>query len=357
MNRTHPTLSWTLATGLALCLSGIAFPDSGPAHRTQQPAPISLGTSGINPLAGCAAATLGSQIKVGDVKYILSNNHVLARENAAALGEGIIHRSPLDAVPVCTQPGTSTVANLSGFIPIVFGGVVANTVDAAIAAVVAGQVSSTGNILDIGVPSTTTVSPSVGMKVKKSGRTTGLTSGSITSVGVSVLVGYSSGTALFVSQFLIGPGSFSAPGDSGSLVTNKPKKGPSKPVGLLFAGSSLVTVANNINTVLASFGAGFVASSAPDDGEGPPPSVRDFIPTATRIKDSYSRELFALPDVVGHGVGVSSRNPNDVVIQLLVRSATPRALAAAPSTVGGVKVEVLEVGEIRALPLLAHSNK
>jgi hypothetical protein len=72
-------------------------------------------------------------------------------------------------------------------------------------------------------------------------------------------VGYSSGVARFVGQIIVEPGEFSAGGDSGSLIVvdGKGKKGAAddrKPVGLLFAGSAFVTVANPIDLVLDRFG-------------------------------------------------------------------------------------------------------
>jgi hypothetical protein len=51
-------------------------------------------------------------------------------------------------------------------------------------------VSTTGNILDVGVPSSTEALPAVGMGVAKSGRTTGLTCATIGSVSTNVLVQY-----------------------------------------------------------------------------------------------------------------------------------------------------------------------
>lgn len=86
--------------------------------------------------------------------------------------------------------------------------------------------------------------------VQKSGRTTGRTTGTIQTVNATVSVDYGAGcgTAKFVGQFIVTPGGFSAPGDSGSLIlTNNTAK---KPVGLLFAGSSTITVANRIADVL-----------------------------------------------------------------------------------------------------------
>jgi hypothetical protein len=90
------------------------------------------------------------------------------------------------------------------------------------------------------------------MGVKKSGRTTGLTTGTITAVNVTVDVTYStqcgigSQKARFVNQIAIGPGGFSAGGDSGSLIVEDVATCP-RAVGLLFAGSSTITIANPIS--------------------------------------------------------------------------------------------------------------
>ena len=56
-------------------------------------------------------------------------------------------------------------------------------------------------------------------------------------------------------QIVITPGTFSAGGDSGSLiVVNSVGSGSDRrPVGLLFAGSSSYTIANPIDAVLTEF--------------------------------------------------------------------------------------------------------
>ena len=93
--------------------------------------------------------------------------------------------------------------------------------------------------------------------VKKYGRTTGLTKGKVYAIGATVNVSYDAGTALFVNQIVISPGSFSAGGDSGSLVVidgkGREKANDRKAVGLLFAGSALYTIANPIDAVLEAF--------------------------------------------------------------------------------------------------------
>lgn len=94
----------------------------------------------------------------------------------------------------------------------------------------------------------------LGMVVQKSGRTTGHTMGTVDLLNVAITVGYgASRTARFVNQFRVfNPQSpFSAPGDSGSLVTTAPDN---EAVGLLFAGSMVegrtYTFCNDIRTVM-----------------------------------------------------------------------------------------------------------
>src|SRR5207253_1126131 len=66
-------------------------------------------------------------------------------------------------------------------------------VDAALAKLVAGTMNSGGSILGVGVPNPAPVSAKINMGVAKSGRTTGLTCGSVQSVNTSVKVQYQKG--------------------------------------------------------------------------------------------------------------------------------------------------------------------
>jgi hypothetical protein len=139
--------------------------------------------------------------------YILSNNHVLARTNKAEPGEDIIQPGLIDQSPVCTEDPSDTVANLSRFVPISFKKGT-NTVDAAIAEVVPGSVSSAGYILDIGTVNSETIPADLGLAVMKSGRTTGLTTGTVSAVSVNAKIAYNkecgvgTQTATFLNQIL-----------------------------------------------------------------------------------------------------------------------------------------------------------
>src|SRR5215475_11958369 len=193
----------TILVGIiVLSLITVTWADSGPTHQVDQPFPIQLGTSGGNindsSKGFCYGGTLGALVednKTG-TEYILSNNHVLARTNMAASGDGIIQPGLIDHSPACFKDSGDIVADLSAFVPILFkskGTMPWNAVDAAIAQVRVGKVDSTGSILDIGTLSSETVAPGLGMAVKKSGRTTGLTTGNITAVHATIDVTYGSG--------------------------------------------------------------------------------------------------------------------------------------------------------------------
>ena len=98
----------------------------------------------------------------------------------------------------------------------------------------------------------------LGLNVQKYGRTTRLTHGQIAGVNATVTVCYEASdfvctkSARYVDQLIITPAGFSNGGDSGSLIVTDDAN--LNPVGLLFAGSATVTIANRIDLVLNRFG-------------------------------------------------------------------------------------------------------
>ncbi|MGI9179288.1 MAG: hypothetical protein ACR2H9_02070 [Longimicrobiaceae bacterium] len=118
----------------------------------------------------------------------------------------------------------------------------ANLVDCAIAEPL-DQAEVSSEILQIGTIAGL-AEGALGMSIKKSGRTTGLTTGTIQQIDVTVQVSYGPGrVATFVDQLLAGP--MSQGGDSGSAVLND----ANQLVGLLFAGSINTTIMNRIQNV------------------------------------------------------------------------------------------------------------
>lgn len=94
--------------------------------------------------------------------------------------------------------------------------------------------------------------PEVDMRIKKSGRTSGLTLGKVVATEATVEVKISEAeSALFDDQFVTEP--LSKAGDSGSLILDMENNA----VGLLFAGSDRATICNRISNVMELLNIGF----------------------------------------------------------------------------------------------------
>ena len=176
--------------------------------------------------------------------HILSNNHVLANTNAAAIGDRILQPGPIDGGTVPQD----VIARLSRFIPIRFGSPQRyNLVDCALARPRRLR-RVMASIINIGIPKGT-VEATLGMPVIKSGRTTETTTGTVIGINVTTAVNYGVGIAHFRDQIMTT--NMSAGGDSGSLLLSKDGQ---KGTGLLYAGSSRITLHNNLSNVLMALG-------------------------------------------------------------------------------------------------------
>lgn len=208
---------------------------------------------------------------------ILSNNHILAnatngKDGRSALGDPILQPGEYDGgtredriatllryIPLQKgeAPATCPVANGAARIANVLmrairlnyqlrffkRGGTPNIVDCAVARPLRPDLI-TGEIVGIGrVEGTAQAKP--GMKVVKSGRTTGITRGTVTAVGATMEVKLDDDSTAYFSDQVV-TDMKSQGGDSGSLVLNEENKA----VGLLFAGSDKATVFNHIQTVL-----------------------------------------------------------------------------------------------------------
>ncbi len=244
----------------------------GVSHTAIQTPPIELGTSGgwRYDLANgyCCGGTLGSLIQIGSTKYILSNYHVLTADivsggngRVAAIGDPVIQPGLIDVG--CDEDDAQNVANLS-----MLGVLPSANVDAAIAEIITGMVDPDGSILEIGELSSSTVAASINQRVKKSGRTTGLSRSKVSGLNATVSISYDDEcaggfafTKTFTGQIVIkNRGSrFLDSGDSGSLMVENVTTNP-RAVGLLYAGSSTQAIANPIGDVLTYFGATMVGN-------------------------------------------------------------------------------------------------
>ncbi len=246
--------------------------------KYDRPVPIGVSTGHFNITAG----TIGCRVKdaSGNV-YALSNNHVYANENGASNGDNVLQPGPVDGG---VNPGDA-IGTLHDYEPIDFSGT--NTIDAAIALTTTAQVGTATPAGGYGAPRSTPVAPRLRMQVQKRGRTTGLTVGTIKAVNATINVGYDTGVAQFVNQIVISPAGFSAGGDSGSLIVTQ---ADNSPVGLLFAGSSSVTIANRIDLVLARFG---VTIDGAEGTTNSPPTVSITSPANGSTFNSGTSVTFA----------------------------------------------------------------
>lgn len=347
----------TLLLFSSLLTPGLA--DGGANHQVRnQHFGVSGGNVNDHSNAFCCSGTLGSLVTINGTKYILSNNHVLARSDQAVAGEDVSQPGLIDnGCRIATLVGDFTAAVPLG-----------QNVDAAVAQLRTGTMDSTGFIEDIGVPSSTIVNPSVGLAVAKSGRTTGFTTGTVSSINTSVSVQYQRGcnsgkkfTVSYTNQVVINSSTFSAGGDSGSLiVTNNASHNP---VALLFAGSSTTTIGNPIGEVLTKLGnaLGSAVSFSSTAGGGPNPKGHQaderqpFVPgleglmpqlpqqAADRVSavlENHRANLMFQPAVMGVGVGLSGRADGEAAIVVYVnKDAGARPIL--PGDIEGIPVTVV----------------
>ena len=205
-----------------------------PRQGALSPAPCGVSIGHYNISAG----TLGCLVDIPNARCILSNNHVLADTNAAAVGDDIMQPGPLDGT---SAHPARRIASLTDYELLKFGGGV-NHIDAAIAAL-DDPSSASPDIMAIGRHANPPIAAFINQSVAKHGRTTGLTFGTVADISFDGNVTFNGNVAYFEDQIAIvgNYGPFSAGGDSGSLILDNPA---SHPVGLLFAGDGSHTLAN-----------------------------------------------------------------------------------------------------------------
>jgi hypothetical protein len=210
---------------------------------------ISLGSQAIY----CSSGTLGD-VTHNSQPYILSNAHVLALDynaNFVPIGSNPTWQAG-GADTNCGSSAYNVVGNLSNYIPITFMDTSANnSADAAIANVNPGITYSQGKELNnrnngfYTVSGLTTVNS--GDSVRKSGRTTGVTTGRVLTNSATVQVWYTNTQwAYFKDQIVVYGSRFSAPGDSGSVVDKNGQW-----AGLLFAGGGSYTIISKASYIAA----------------------------------------------------------------------------------------------------------
>ncbi|MDW7652215.1 MAG: hypothetical protein SCK29_05270 [Bacillota bacterium] len=186
--------------------------------------------------------------------------------------------------------------------------------------------------------------PEIGLVVKKSGRTTGYTTGRITTTGTVVSVGYGSGRKARLTNQIVTT-RMGEPGDSGSLLLDT----AGRAVGLLFAGSTKTTLYNPIQDVLESLS----VRLADKDMKLPEYAGADF--RLRRFCETQAEHIFTYPNVVGVGIGHKFTGGIDtglLCLSVLVERKLPlsqlRGTQLLPSRLAGMPLDVVETGRLTA---------
>jgi hypothetical protein len=391
------TLTVTAVSQANTNASGMSTVTIVPGNQTTQTGAIELGTSGgngtdqnINAAAHtitCCGGTLGSLVTRGGTQYILSNNHVLAKSDTAAIGDPIVQPGLIDAGLTpdtkCDATQATTVANLSQFVNLEAESSASSAnIDAAIAQVVPGEVDPSGNILFLGgtadsngVPVAAApnagagITPTIGLDVAKSGRSTGLTCSTVLAVDMDTSVEYNKScdgtgatfTVDYNNQVDVTGGGFAAEGDSGSLIVSQDT---ADPVALLYAGSDSDVVGNPVSQVLAFFSSG--GNPTTFVGGGPHGVIGCTLPTGAQsaaakaavlavktpsveqselqramvARDARASALLAHAAVQAVGVGASLDSPGEPAIEFFVTRGA--SLAGIPAEVNGIRTRIVE---------------
>lgn len=333
----------------------IAAAPLGAGEKDRQTRPFKQGVScSATPTSPFLyAGTCGARVTsfyAPNLALLLGVNHIFAAvgpdlcPNSAPAQTWILQQGTLD---IGQDVGNSPFfwgGALAGAVPIDFSVAAPNLVDAALA-YTSPLVAST-EILNIGQPLERFADPTPGMTVMKNGRSTSLTFGTVLATNVTADVTYEGcGLAHFVDQFAITPSSFSAAGDSGSLILRASDKAP---VGLLFAGDSLQTLANRMLWVYLKLGVfidGQPTASVETAGSLAQRAQKEAAPEMARLKAIQARNqenLLRNPDVTGIGIGLAEDGNGYALIVFAKPGASARAAAIVPRQLESAPVRIVE---------------
>lgn len=189
------------------------------------------------------AGTIGGFFFDADgTPVILSNNHVVANENAAKIGDIVYQPGPTDSRK------RHPIGRLKKFVRIKKNG---NIHDSGIVEIDPTLIA--GNMIKPYYPVINNSikgfgNATINMQVQKCGRTTGYTTGRVIGLNGTFSIEYDFGVAKFEKCIVMS--AMSKGGDSGSVVTDMNMNA----VGLLFAGSPKVTLANPMSFVQQHYG-------------------------------------------------------------------------------------------------------
>ena len=387
-------------SALHVLLNNGGVNSSALTNQALQTGIIALGASGSNDgdydvykdaagesyVADCCGGTLGALVEDTEHnQFILSNNHVLAESDQGRIGDTIDQPGLIDdACRPLSQQGSTVrpVGTLRYFVPLATN---ESNVDAALAAVTPGAVSSDGSILQLGsagsgINASLNAAPPVagsgetlnalnlnGLRVIKSGRTTGLTCSTVESVDLAVKVDYYKDcaetqpyyTKTFTGQIGIGGDGFSDSGDSGSLVLDAAN---AQPIGLFYAAGTDgngngMSIANPIGDVLTELGnqSGSKLSVVGSKTEHAITCLNyddnteaSTLPTLSQAAEAQARNSAqnAAAEIVNREKGVlavipgeSADSPGEAAVIVYVDKTKPNTIV--PQTIAGVRTVVV----------------
>lgn len=386
---------------LKILLNSNGVNSSPMINQAIQTGAIALGASGGNDndydtyqdaagdsyVADCCGGTLGALVEDGkNNQYILSNNHVLAESDAGKTGDTIDQPGMIDEGCVPLSHAGSTLRPVGTLKYIVPLATAQTNVDAALASAAPGAVDPAGSILQLATPAhpmgasealgaappvggsgeVLSASNLAGLRLAKSGRTTGLTCSTVAAVDLSVKVDYFRDcaetqpyyTKTFANQIGIAGDRFSDSGDSGALVVDAAN---AEPVGLFFAGGTDgdghgLSIANPISDVLHELGAqtGSSLSIVGTAATHPVACVRYdtkttvdtvAISAAAKARAEFVAQTSALSlvnaeeGILGVAGGRSLDNPGQGAVTVYVDNAKPHVTV--PQTVDGMRTVVI----------------
>jgi len=208
--------------------------------------------------------------------------------------------------------------------------------------------------------------PTQGLAVAKSGRSTGLTCSTIGVVNLTTKIDYQKGcnsdttfSVTFSNLVAISSSSFSAEGDSGSLIVDQ---STSAPVALLVAGSDTDTIAAPVSDVLAtladpstnelpvfvgsSTAHAVAACSLPGPQSASIQTASSFsasaekLEAASSVRDAHAAELLAKYSLESVGVADSLDQSGEAAIVLFVTK--EESSQSFPQTIDGVRTRIVE---------------
>jgi hypothetical protein len=283
------------------------------AFSTQVAEPLTFEErrSEVRPLVGgtSLSAYVLNEYYVGTLGMVTYDDKILSNAHVIAMNPDTFEF--LDIGTPVIQPGSgdggrlgAQVGELADYIPIDFDPDAENYADAAIGSIDGGVDMSYGEQFDEGgnywIEGWTGVS--IGDTVRKSGRTTGVTTGEVINTNITVWVEYDGQVARFVDQIAVAQNnwSFTAPGDSGSAVDKDGKF-----VGLVFAGAPNYAFINKAEHIIDGLGIAveplenqyILSISSTSGGAVTTPGEGMFICNADEVVD-----LVAVPDSHYHFV-------------------------------------------------------